>query len=470
MTESLSASFGRPFAEQIAALERRLQNLVGTVAWDDLRHAQHEQAFVVAGAMKAELLADLGEAVRKAVGEHRSLEQFRADFRKIVAERGWHGWKGEGTAKGEAWRTRVIYRTNMATSYASGRMAQLLAANYKFWIYKHGNALEPRLQHLAWDGLALPPEHPFWQTHAPPNGWGCTCRIRGADSARGIIAAKGDPNKKLPDGWDVRSPKTGTPPGIDKGWDYPVGLSSAEALVAAKSRAATLPTPIGENLLASIESVTPDPDTAEAMLARLFEGYQEADAFETARAIRQATLTLSDELLSHSQRMALNAYSRHHVYEHLNAHLRDLSTGGSGLGEDWREFARLLDGSLERLPFTSGLAKRGIVEPSERLLGYFRSAQMGEQFEFAAFSSFTADPTRAFQGSIQFVVQSLFGRNVSAFSHHKSEMEVLFRRGTQFRILARTGTDDQMIIWIEEVRAHRYSDLPLEALHAEQLG
>ena len=152
MTEPLTAGFGKPFAEQMAALRLRLANQVGTVAWDDLAHAEQERAFVVAGAMKADLLADLAKAVERAIGEHRSLDKFRAEFKQIVADRGWHGWTGEGTAKGEAWRTKVIYRTNMATSYAAGRMAQLKAAKYKFWIYKHGNALEPRLQHLAWDG------------------------------------------------------------------------------------------------------------------------------------------------------------------------------------------------------------------------------------------------------------------------------------------------------------------------------
>ena len=93
----------------------------------------------------------------------------------------------------------------------------LVAGNFKFWVYKHGNALEPRLQHLAWDGLVLSPDDPFWDTHAPPNGWGCTCRIRGANGPAGISAVRGDPDKKRPDGWQDRSSKTGTPAGIDKG-------------------------------------------------------------------------------------------------------------------------------------------------------------------------------------------------------------------------------------------------------------
>lgn len=253
----LAASFAKPFDLQIAALRLRLANQVGTAAWDDLIKAQHDRAFVVAGAMKADLLADLGKAVERAIGQHRSIETFRQEFREIVTEHGWHGWTGEGTAKGEAWRTKVIYRTNMATSYAAGRFAQLKAAGYRFWVYKHGNAVEPRLQHLAWDGLALPPDHPFWETHAPPNGWGCTCRIRGADSERGIRRAGGDPGKALPEGWDAINAKTGEPPGIDKGWGYAPGNSVADELKAfIEQKAASLPIPLANDMTAELAKAT----------------------------------------------------------------------------------------------------------------------------------------------------------------------------------------------------------------------
>ena len=98
-------------------------------------------------------------------------------FREIVERRGWHGWTGEGTKAGEAWRTRVIYRTNMRTSYMAGRYAQLTEGNYAFWVYFHGGSVEPRLDHLSWNGIALPPGHPFWAAHFPPNGWGCSSSI-----------------------------------------------------------------------------------------------------------------------------------------------------------------------------------------------------------------------------------------------------------------------------------------------------
>lgn len=237
----LRATFRRPFSEQIAALLLRLANPVPTSRWDDITRDEHNSALMIAGATKADLITDIGEAILRAAYEGTGFEAFKRDFRATVEKHGWHGWTGEGTAKGEAWRMRVIYRTNMATSYAAGRMAQLVEADYAWWVYKHGNAVEPRLQHLAWDGIALPPDHPFWQTHAPPNGWGCTCRIRGARSEDGIRRVGGDPGKPLPDGWQSRDAKTGAPVGIDKGWDYAPGASVAETVSALRSKLDALP-------------------------------------------------------------------------------------------------------------------------------------------------------------------------------------------------------------------------------------
>ncbi len=267
VTDPLSGSFHRPFAEQLAALDLRMAKLVGTATWEDLQKAEHERAFVVAGAMKADLLADLAKAVQKAAVEGKGLEEFRAQFRDIVQTHGWHGWTGEGSAKGEAWRTRVIYQTNMATSYAGGRMAQLKDGRFSIWVYKHGNAKDPRPQHLAWDGVALPPDHPFWATHAPPNGWGCTCRIRGANSAAGVKRAGGDPGKDLPKGWDAIDPKTGAQVGIDKGWDYKVGAAAADEIVTLMAKVPKMPAPIGAAFVDAL------PLTPQARLMEAFGSF-----------------------------------------------------------------------------------------------------------------------------------------------------------------------------------------------------
>lgn len=273
MADAVSGILGRPFAEQVAAFRLRLGDLRPTSAWTDLAGQDHDRAFMVAGAVKADLLADLAAAVDKAITEGTTLETFRKDFREIVTRRGWHGWTGEGTKGGEAWRTRVIYRTNMATTYAAGRHAQLTQGGFAFWVYRHGGSAEPRLDHLSWDGVALPPDHPFWATHYPPNGWGCSCRVFGARTAAGVRRVGGDPAKVLPDGWQRISPRTGTPVGIDKGWNHAPGRTVAEDILALVGRKAeALPPPLAAGLLAHVderlrEVATPSPQTPEAAIA-----------------------------------------------------------------------------------------------------------------------------------------------------------------------------------------------------------
>lgn len=238
-----------PFAEAIAFFRAKLGNLIPTQAWDDLWKSQHDAAFMVAGATEADLLADLAAAIDQAISQGTGIGEFRKAFRQIVAQRGWTGWTGEGSAAGVAWRTRIIYTTNTATAYAAGRLAQIQAGGFDLWVYRHNDSvMHPRPQHLAWNGLTLPPEHPFWRTHYPPNGWGCRCYVVGTRSAAGSRRLGGDPDKDLPDGWDTPDARTGELPGIDKGWGYQPGGTVADTLAALTGKLQSLPTPLAKGL------------------------------------------------------------------------------------------------------------------------------------------------------------------------------------------------------------------------------
>ncbi|TXF11920.1 phage minor head protein [Pelomicrobium methylotrophicum] len=233
MSASLSAVFRSPFDEQVAFFRGKLDTLVPTAKWDDLWKSQHDRAFMVAGAAQADLLADLAAAVDKAISEGETLDAFRARFREIIQRHGWAGFTGDDRrtpddrgGAGMAWRTRIIYQTNLSTSYAAGRLAQLKEAGFRLWVYRHSGSEHPRLQHLAWNGLTLPADHPFWQTHYPPSGWGCRCRVVGANGPEGVKRLGGDPSYDTPPaGWNTIDPETGEPPGIDKGWGYMPGAS-----------------------------------------------------------------------------------------------------------------------------------------------------------------------------------------------------------------------------------------------------
>lgn len=268
----LLATFGKPFKYQVAAFRLRLADLHPTAKWTDLWQAEHDRAFMVAGAVKADILADLAAMVDKAISQGTGLEAFRKDFRKMVAEKGWQiSPAGQGTKGGEAWRARLIYRTNMSTSYAAGRMAQLVAANHAFWVYRHGGSLEPREQHLAWDGLILPPDHPFWATHAPPNGWGCSCYVVGARSMAAAKILGGNPDLKLPDNWQARDPRTGAPVGIDKGWAYAPGASVASTVDSMAEKIVRWPYDVAKAFMQSV------PENHRDDLANAYRGLRSTE-------------------------------------------------------------------------------------------------------------------------------------------------------------------------------------------------
>jgi len=225
MTKPLTLGFNTPFAEQIDFFRAKLN--LPSAHWDDIRKAAHDRAFIVAGAAKADLLDDLNKAVAKAIEEGRGLEEFRKDFAAITRKHGWTGWTGEGSAAGEAWRTKVIYQTNLATSYAAGRYRQLtdpaFLAVRPYWRYVHNDSvMYPRPQHQQWGDmrLTLRWDHPFWSTHFPPNGWGCQCRVTP------VAEPKAGDATSPPDGWDARNSK-GALPGVDRGFDYAPGASTA---------------------------------------------------------------------------------------------------------------------------------------------------------------------------------------------------------------------------------------------------
>lgn len=211
----ITGALKQPFAQQVAYFRNKMGNLVPTKRWTDMQGEEHDLGFMVAGAQKADLLSDLAAAVDRAISEGKSLGAFRQDFFNIVERRGWHNYTGSETAKGRAWRTRVIYQTNLATSYAAGRRAQLTEAGFDLWVYKHGGSRNPRDQHLAWDGLTLPKGHPFWKTHYPPaqNVYGCSCYVLGAYSNAAAQRLGADPDKSLPDNWQADADTPGYPLG-----------------------------------------------------------------------------------------------------------------------------------------------------------------------------------------------------------------------------------------------------------------
>ena len=214
----VTGSFGS-FEEALAYFRRKLN--FPSNRWDDLRHGEHANGFMVAGVTRMAVLDDIRIAVDAAIKKGETLEDFRARFRAIVAQYGWPGGKGDGTEAGFNWRTSVIYHTNLRTAYMAGRWESL--KKFPYLKYKHNSVRNPREQHLRWDGLVIATNDPWWKVHYPPNGWGCRCSVIGISEARLRV------DGKTPDAAPAATPDDPPPE-----WAYNVGesahsMASAEA-------------------------------------------------------------------------------------------------------------------------------------------------------------------------------------------------------------------------------------------------
>lgn len=217
-----------PFQEQVRFFRNKVN--LPSDAWTQLWHQGHDHAFVVAGANRDALVADFRQAIDKAISQGTTLAEFRKDFDKIVAR---HGWSYKG---GRGWRSRVIYDTNMRTSYAAGRYAQLqqVKATRPYWQFVHTPVAHPREQHVGWDGMVLHADDPWWSAHYPPDGWGCQCVVNSLGDRDMERLGKSGPDTAPPVRYHtVTVGKTGpaprrvrVPEGVDPGFAYAPGASA----------------------------------------------------------------------------------------------------------------------------------------------------------------------------------------------------------------------------------------------------
>ncbi len=134
----------------------------------------------------------------------------------------------------------------MRTARAAGQWERIERnqATHPFLVYELGPSREHRLQHMSWRGIMLPADDPWWETHFPPNGWGCKCRVRQVSrrEAERLLKQGGisttAPPLKLKEWTNKRTGEVErVPDGIDPGWNYRPGdrQKALDAQLAKKS-------------------------------------------------------------------------------------------------------------------------------------------------------------------------------------------------------------------------------------------
>lgn len=164
-------------------------------AWQDSTAEEHAIAFTVAKMMDEDMLAETQKALQDALAQGTDFATFKARLKPYLMARGWWGKQLMGDPQdgeiklvqlGSTRRLRTIYHTNLHSAYAAGQWARIERNKKAFPYLKYipSDAAFPREEHRRFYGMILPVDDPFWQTHMPPNGWGCRCNVRALTRAQ----------------------------------------------------------------------------------------------------------------------------------------------------------------------------------------------------------------------------------------------------------------------------------------------
>ncbi len=250
---------GLPPEEAIRAL--RVKGYVLGHDWRDISAEEHAVGFTVAKAAKLDLLADIRGGVDKALAEGTTLDQFQDDLEPLLRK---HDWWGRAKRRdlqtgeerivqlGSPRQLRTIFETNLRVSYAAGRWDRIQRVKDRFAYLRYSAVQDGRTrpEHTARHGTILPVDDPWWNTHYPPNGWGCRCRV--IQVSESMMQRRGWKPSESPRvvtrRW--RNKRTDTtvdmPEGIDPGWAYNPGDDDARRAEVSRlltERLARLPSP-----------------------------------------------------------------------------------------------------------------------------------------------------------------------------------------------------------------------------------
>ena len=212
-------------------------------SWLDTDAAAHLRAFTVAKAMQMDILTDIRQAVDAAIADGESFSRFRNRLQDTLVKKGWWGQqvvrdpltgKDRLVQLGSVRRLKTIFNTNIRTAYARGRWERIdrLKEEMPYLRYISVQDASTRPEHAAWHGTVLPVDDPWWNTHYPPNGWGCRCTVMQLDDddlqRYGYRLTDGTPPYSTrADLRPWRNKRTGqvhqVPRGIDPGWAHNVG-------------------------------------------------------------------------------------------------------------------------------------------------------------------------------------------------------------------------------------------------------
>ncbi|SEK34042.1 Phage Mu protein F like protein [Roseovarius azorensis] len=245
-------------AKGLAAPNRRFDHR-------DVWRNEHASNFVVAKAMRIEVLELIRAELDRALADGGTLRTFSEALEPQLKKLGWWGQGSErdpltGELKnvqlGSRRRLKVIFNANMRAAHAAGKWARIerIKDALPFLRYVQIERATKRADHAIYHDLVLPVDDPAWERIYPPNGWNCGCTVQQMSQAmldrRGLSVTE---DFRLQER-DVLNRRSGEIErialGVDPAWDGNAGkawldLSGRHAAISGGLPAAAAATELG---------------------------------------------------------------------------------------------------------------------------------------------------------------------------------------------------------------------------------
>lgn len=457
---------------------KRRWALTLTFDWRELWQDEHATQFTISRLADLDLLQAIYDGIVASVNGDLSRRDWVKNVKTLLQKSGWWGENQVTTPTGELVKTvfdpsrlKLIFDTNTRAAYAAGQWQEIQAAKishpYLRYITKEDARVRP--EHAAWDRLTLPVDHPFWETHYPPNGWRCRCRvisISQRDYDRGVDPNGKPLNKTAPEDRRIfwTDKRTGQerliPVGIDPGFDYNVGIAS--------ERAANLHQVIDQKLAAANPALAqaaqqagltePNaPPTAKFTLAGsdLYYALIQKGDYQKNRVAYQLTENEAAAMLAYTDTS----------YTFINQALRSGSTDA----ETAALVAALRDGLPKLPPYDGGVTRAVGFDPQFYDAEFLASFQVshtnvGNYVRWNSFVSTTrAGAEGAWQGQYQFTILNAKGVRMSPMTMHPEENEVVLMPGQIYQVVDYRRAGDRHFVTLRMIEG----DLPADSLIAD---
>ncbi len=318
------------------------------------------------------------------------------------------------------------YQFAVHSAQSAANWANLQENTSRYWLeYRTAGDERVRANHAVLNGICLPKDDDFWTEYYPPNGWRCRC-VAVEVLARENTLSDSKKAKELGEKATTHIAPNGKNklqmfrfnPGAEKKVFPPNNAYSK--VVGAKDVKETLKEKVRNE---NIEDTSKYDDDIFKNFRLNAKEYAQSEAYQNALKINNK--------MRPAETFCVNKYTGDFFVD-INFYLRN---GGEPKEEFFERYKKVMNSALDKLESYKGYVFRGSDLSSEIINKYKKAAETGEPYTENHYLSTSKDREKSFDRNTKYKILSKNGKQIEELSFFLEEKEVLFKEGTQFKIL-----------------------------------